>query len=185
MFKIPEGHTEEEIFAIVCDVVSRFTAKWKFRGHDEDDIQQQSYLIVSKSLEKYDPAKGCVENFICNDLSRKLINFKRDKYVRPNTKTDNKKRINEAINIGIMNTDTEIGLSYRDKNEFRLDFEFLVEKLRERLKKESIHSLNRWLDGAKMATYRKTALIEEIKNVIAAHEDLADFLDDEIFTRGR
>ena len=81
---IPENLTEEKVLETIKICARRLASKYKFGYFDADDIEQEAIIIVitSNCLEKYDTSRP-FENFISSHLRKRLYNFRRDRYIRP------------------------------------------------------------------------------------------------------
>lgn len=83
---VPENYdSEEEVLEIIERCAKRLANKFKFGYYDADDIVQEAVILVinTNCLEKYDTSRP-LENFISSHLRKRLYNFKRDNYMRPN-----------------------------------------------------------------------------------------------------
>lgn len=81
--KIPDGYTEEEVLEIILGVIEKQYKKYKFNIYDYDDMYQEAFIICEDALNRFDSSKGKLQNFLSNNLSRRLINFLRDNTRNP------------------------------------------------------------------------------------------------------
>lgn len=79
--KIPKNHTEKETLDIIVDVANKFKYKFRFGYHNEEDIAQVAIMFGIEGLENYDGLRP-LPNFICTHIRNRLINYKRDNYLR-------------------------------------------------------------------------------------------------------
>lgn len=80
---VPKNFTEEQVLKIIIDVSKSLARRRSFGYFEEEDIQQEAFLIIEKTraLEKYDGTRP-LENYLSRLLKNRLINFKRDNYVK-------------------------------------------------------------------------------------------------------
>lgn len=81
--KLPEGYTEEQILALLNQVLNKFVKKFKFGYYAEDDIRQEGLIIGIKCLNIYNPEYD-LKNFLYAHIYKRLINFVRDNHYRKN-----------------------------------------------------------------------------------------------------
>lgn len=74
--------TEEQVIAIIYKISSRLASKFTFPNVDEDDIQQEAFIIAMDAMDRYDEGRP-LENFLSIHIKNRLMNFKRDHYYRP------------------------------------------------------------------------------------------------------
>lgn len=81
--RIPKGYTQEQVLEIIDRVVNKLGPSFAFAHFDADDIKQEGRIIAIEVLEKdsYDPSRP-LENFLYSHIRNRLINLKRDKFVR-------------------------------------------------------------------------------------------------------
>lgn len=81
---VPPGYTEKEVLDIITKVAMTIAPKYKFGYMKEDDMVQQAIVIILSSgiLEKFKPGNK-LENFLAASLRNRLLNFKRDNYIKP------------------------------------------------------------------------------------------------------
>ena len=83
MMQVPNGYTEEQVLAIIDNVVNKLGPSFTFAHFDTDDIKQEGRIIALDILQKnvYDTSKP-LENFLYSHVRNRLINLKRDKFAR-------------------------------------------------------------------------------------------------------
>jgi hypothetical protein len=81
--KIPAGHTEESVLEAIYKVVNYLAPGFVFGHYGLDDVKQEGVVMALELLEKetYDPSRP-LENYLYIHLSRRYINFKRNKLTR-------------------------------------------------------------------------------------------------------
>ena len=81
--RIPKGYTEQEVLDIIKKVTNKLAPFFTFAHFDADDIRQEGTIIAIEVLEKdYYDCKRPLENFLYSHIRNRLINLKRDKFVR-------------------------------------------------------------------------------------------------------
>lgn len=78
---------EAEVGRIVVEVAHNLARSpdYRFGVHDRDDVEQQAVLLALRVLAqpgKYDPERP-LENFLYRHCRNRLINWKRDEFIRP------------------------------------------------------------------------------------------------------
>lgn len=68
----------DETLAIIQKVAKKMAKKYAFINYDEDDIQQEAFIMCAKALPKYNGTIP-LEHFLLVHLSNRLKNLKRDK----------------------------------------------------------------------------------------------------------
>lgn len=91
--------TETEVTQIILKIASRLKSKFTFPNVDEDDIEQEAFMIGMDALERYDGIRP-LENFLSIHIKNRLKNYKRDHYYRQNNEVQqNKKKLLDAGSI--------------------------------------------------------------------------------------
>jgi len=65
-------------------VAEKLAPQYAFGYYDEEDIEQECYIMAINAIEKYDSSIGSLENFLYTHLNYKLQNLWRKKYYRRN-----------------------------------------------------------------------------------------------------
>lgn len=73
--------TQEEVTNLILKVAKRLSNKFTFPNVDEDDIEQEAFIIGMDALERYDGVRP-LENFLSVHIKNRLKNYKRDHYYR-------------------------------------------------------------------------------------------------------
>lgn len=83
MMKVPQGMTEGEAVDVIDKVVNALARKFRFGYHAIEDMKQQGRLFAVEVLThgNYDESRP-LENFLFTHVRNRLINYKRDNYVR-------------------------------------------------------------------------------------------------------
>ena len=77
-----EGLTKEQVVQIINKALSGLCEKFRFGYFDKDEMFQEGWLFAMKALEKYDPKKAVLENFLRVHIRNRFINLKRNKFSR-------------------------------------------------------------------------------------------------------
>lgn len=80
-FKVPDGHTEQEILAAIEKSVRILAPSFVFGYYSVDDIEQQARLFGLQAVEGWDTSRPFA-NFAYTHIRNRLINFRRDKLRR-------------------------------------------------------------------------------------------------------
>lgn len=78
-----KNYSNDEVLAIIDDVVKTLAPNFAFGYYDADDIAQEGRMWALKAIDegKYDESRP-LRNFLCVFLKNRMINIKRDKYFR-------------------------------------------------------------------------------------------------------
>lgn len=79
--KVPPNMTEEEVIDVIVRVSKKVAWRYKFGYYEEDDIQQEAFIIGMTGMEYYDENYP-LENFLITHINNRLKNFKRNNYYR-------------------------------------------------------------------------------------------------------
>lgn len=81
--RIPQGMTENEVLAIMRELVEKIAKQYTFGYLTVEDLEQEGYLECMDALDRYD-GRGPLINFLSVNLKNRLFNFRRDEYYRYN-----------------------------------------------------------------------------------------------------
>ena len=73
--------TEEEVLNIIDVIVERLSHRFTFAYYEREDIKQEARILAIEGLDKYKPDLP-LENFLWVHIRNRLVNFKRDNYIR-------------------------------------------------------------------------------------------------------
>jgi DNA-directed RNA polymerase specialized sigma24 family protein len=153
--------THQQVLNVILKVSSKIARKFPIPGYEPDDIQQECFLLAIDALERYNEELP-LENFLSVHLRLRIINFRRDKYLR-------KKDLHDAANIDfikneILSGDHSIG-------------EFECAEIWDKIDRELPPCLRedylRLLDGVSIPTKRKNKLLAALDEIC---RELVDFL---------
>lgn len=82
--KIPQGKTKEEVLEVIQYLCSKFKHKYVIDIYEQDDMEQEAFLICLEALERYDGVRP-LENFLAFNLKNRLLNLVRK--IKTNTLT--------------------------------------------------------------------------------------------------
>lgn len=126
---------------IIMSVAKRIAARFTFPNYDVEDITQEAYIMGMDAIQRWDGVRP-LENFLSVHIRRRLMNLKRDKYFRPNSKVqEEKKRLMDASPVeDIKNL---LRASAESENiEFRELLEYIDKHLPVGLRKDYIKLIN-------------------------------------------
>jgi DNA-directed RNA polymerase specialized sigma24 family protein len=157
--KLLKNYTQEEVLNLISKISLRIAKKFPIPGYEPEDIQQECYLMALDAVERYDEQLP-LENFLSIHLRNRVINFRRDKYLRKQSLLD--AECIDYVEDEILDyTDAEIEVESRELWD-RIDTE-LPASLRE--------DYLRLLDGASIPSKRKKKLIEALAEICQESED--------------
>lgn len=81
--KLPPNMSEDQVVEIIYRVVNTLAKKFRFGFSTTEDIRQEGARFAIEALNggKYDPTRP-LENFLYTHVRNRLINYKRDHYIR-------------------------------------------------------------------------------------------------------
>lgn len=152
-------HTEK-----IREIAKAAAKKYVFPNYDEDDIEQEAFIIGLEAMSRYDPDRP-LENFLRVHIKNRLLNLRRDKYYRPDSgKAEdvqkNKKKLLDATPFD----EFEYAFSVLDSD--NLEHKELLEMIDEKLESVFRADYLRFLDGQKLTKVRKTKLFEKLKEIM-------------------
>lgn len=119
--------TEDQVVSTIYRISSRLASKYTFPNYEEDDIQQEAFIIGMEALDRYDGIRP-LENFLSVHIKNRLKNFKRDHYYRHDEGKaeeiqQGKKKLLDAGNIDdmhsfIISRETESSIEQRELLEY-------------------------------------------------------------------
>jgi hypothetical protein len=192
---IPKGYTEAQVLEILDGIVDYLAPSFTFGYYDIEDIKQEGRIYGIEALGRYDKNRGSkLKNFLYTHIQNRFINLKRDKLARPNPcnkclyYTDNNqcmyddkmdcpkyydwlKRNSRKRNlIEPINNDADIIVKYETLLDKCCRKE-LLEIIDNNISVNKRRDFLKLLEGCSIPPFRKTKLLEEIKQIIAEHYD--------------
>ncbi len=73
----------DEAQPIIERLAKSRSANGKFAYYESKDVYQEVWCMCLEALDRYDPRKAPLENFLVSHVTNRLKNLKRDKYFRP------------------------------------------------------------------------------------------------------
>lgn len=73
--------TPEDLVAIMPEVMAGYE-RFAFTYQGAEDIRQRAWVLAIEALDRYEPEKGPLLNFLRVNVRNRLLNDKRNKYVR-------------------------------------------------------------------------------------------------------
>lgn len=165
--------TQEQI-DIIERVANYLAPRMTFGYHTVEDIKQECSILGMEALGKYDDTKGAsLHTFIHLYVKRRMLNLKRDTYLRPIPKnaSKSKKEIMSKNNelkkslVRAAGSPANDRLSYQVEMEGEDEGEALVSLIKENLPIELLSDFNAFIDGAKLPKHRRKILLEHIKQI--------------------
>lgn len=148
-----KGMTEEQVLNLILKISSRVANKFRIPGYEPDDIQQECFLMALDALERYDEEQP-LENFLSIHLRNRVINFRRDFYLR-------KRAVLDCDNIDFLKED----ISEQSSSIEELESQELYDKIDAELPSELREDYLRLLDGVSIPTKRKRKLLEALAEI--------------------
>lgn len=156
---VPEGYSYDEVVLIICGVIEKQYKKYKFNIYDYDDMYQESYLICHAALERYNPSKGKLENFLSFNLCNRLKILLRDKTRSPL----------KMLDIDTISTEDREKLTIEDEQQCEL-LEWLDHNLPGKYRQDFL----RVMSGQKISKPRKDKLKYKIATLLDINVSDAD-----------
>lgn len=101
---------DDDFYNVVNKIAKRLSHKFSFGIYSPDDIVQECFLLAREALARYDGRKP-LENFLSVHLHNRLVNFKRDKFERPDAVDKqiqaDKKNIMQPVDISLIDIENE------------------------------------------------------------------------------
>ena len=82
--RIPHNMTEDEVIKTIRAVAKKLSAKYKYGFHEQEDMEQEAFLIAIRAMEKYDEAQP-LENYLTVCLRHTFLNERRKHVERAET----------------------------------------------------------------------------------------------------
>lgn len=180
--RLPNFLTEEEFLAAFDSVIVKLVKKFTFNIYDVDDIRQEAFLIASEGVFNFNPAYNVpLESFLYTHLYNRLINFKRDNYLRRENNCQEcrniskvcarceqrerlnmtKKSILEPANIESLAHPTFI-----NEYEKKVDQETIISEILRRLTPLQVQDFYKIRDGVRINNNKKKRIIEIIQEIM-------------------
>jgi len=152
-------HTEK-----IREIAKATAKKFVFPNYDEDDIEQEAFIIGLEAMSRYDPERP-LENFLRVHIKNRLSNLRRDKYYRPDTgKAETiqkgKKKLLDAAPFD------ELAHAFSIFDRDSLECKELLSYIDERLDSSLRADYLRFLDNQRLTKARKTKLFLELKTIM-------------------
>jgi DNA-directed RNA polymerase specialized sigma24 family protein len=142
--------------------------QYLYPGITQDDVEQECNRIGLESLPEFDPSRANIKTFLFLKMKTKLLNWKRDNYYRPGTKTDYKKKINSAEQL-----DLDIWEDLPD-NDHSKDMFLLEESIPSELR-DDWHRLK---EGIPISVKQKSKILKVVRQII--YEEIHEGTDKQI-----
>lgn len=156
---IPEGMTEEEVLKTIDLVIGRIAPRYTFYGFQLEDIQQESFIICLKALERYEVGRP-LENFLSFNLANRLKNLIRDNHYSKDDSEDKKK-----IMMPGQLSNEESSHYYSNSVADKMNIRDLVSAIDERLPSMYREDYVKLINGITIPKKQKDDLIQKIKDI--------------------
>lgn len=148
----------------IREIAKATAKKFVFPNYDEDDIEQEAFIIGLEAMSRYDPERP-LENFLRVHIKNRLSNLRRDKYYRPDTGKaetiqQGKKKLLDAAPFN----ELEYAFSVFDRDS--LECKELMEYIDARLDASLRADYLRFLDGQRLTKVRKGKLFLELRSIM-------------------
>jgi DNA-directed RNA polymerase specialized sigma24 family protein len=156
---IPEGMTEEEVLKTIDLVIDRIAPRYTFYGFQLEDIQQESFIICLKALEKYEVGRP-LENFLSFSLANRLKNLIRDNHY---SKDDNEEK-KKIIMPGQLSNE-ESSHYYNNCVADKMNIRDLISAIDKRLPSMYREDYIKLINGVTIPKKQRDELIKKIKDI--------------------
>lgn len=148
----------------IIEIAKATAKKYTFPNYDEDDIEQEAFIIGLEAMSRYDPDRP-LENFLRVHIRNRLSNLRRDRYYRPDTgKAESIQRSKKKLLDASPLDDFSYAFSVLDKD--NLENRELLEYIDVHLNPSYRADYMRFLDGQKLTKARRTKLFEQLKEIM-------------------
>lgn len=180
--RLPNFLTEEEFLAAFDSVVNKLVKKFTFNIYDVDDIRQEAFMIAAEGVFNFNPAYNVpLESFLYIHLYKRLINFKRNNYVRKEnncqecrnigkicTRCEQREKLNMAKKsiLEPANLDSLAHPTFLNEYEKKIDQETIIAEILERLTPSQVQDFYKIRDGVRINNNKKKRIIEIIEEIM-------------------
>lgn len=179
--RLPDFLSEEEFITAFDNVIKKIAKKFTFTIYDADDIRQEAYIIAAEGVFSFNPVYNVpLESFLYTHLYNRLINFKRNNYIRKENNCQkcidigkvcsrclHREKLNmtkKAI-LEPCGMDSVAHPTFLNEYEQKIDREHLVAEVISRLNPEQIQDFYKIRDGVRINNNKKRRVVEIIKEV--------------------
>lgn len=165
-FKIPKGMTEEEVLAVIKDVVKTcINSSMTFGYYDLEELRAEATLECILALERYD-GKRPLENFLKVNCKNRYRNLRRNKFHRVGDSDDHpKKLLVMPIDLDSVDHEGESNMSEMP-NISGIDHEEIWQKIDSELDIDLRHDYLRLKNGEEISRAKRIRIIEAIKDIL-------------------
>lgn len=163
--KIPKNMTEDQVVAIIYKISSRLASKFTFPNVDEDDIQQEAFIIAMDAMDRYDEGRP-LENFLSVHIKNRLMNFKRDNYYRPDEGKAEQIQQGKKKLLDAQSVDNIRNLLLATEMSDNLEHRELLEYIDLRLPANMRSDYLRFRNEQSLTKTKKAKLLEELRTIV-------------------
>lgn len=180
--KLPDFVTEDEFLKAFNSVITKLVKKFIFTIYDADDIRQEAFIIASEGVFNFNPSYNVpLESFLYTHLYNRLINFKRDNYLRKENNCQECRIINkicircqqrERLNLikkSILepaNIDSLTHPTFLNEYEKKIDQETIIAEIIKRLTPNQIQDFYKIRDGVRINSKKKKYILEVVHQIM-------------------
>lgn len=170
--------TQEQL-NIIQTVIKSHSHKYRIPGYEQEDIEQEAFLIALEAMKSWNENIGPLENFLSVFISNRLISFVRSQLKLNFQCKDSQKALLSAVDISLLTPEEKESLI--DKNDVieRVEQEEIVRKIDEYLPVSLRKDFLRMRAGVKIGRGRAkkiydfvTVLLKELKGEHFQSDDL-------------
>jgi hypothetical protein len=160
-------------------IATQLASYYRFPGFDQEDIKQEATLIGISVFDKFDSAKGKLDDFLFRAIKNGLLNLKVKHYHNPKTKSeygDSKKAI---IGFSSIQEDTEYSHPFDD-----VEIHEVVELVDRYLHPHFKKDYAKIKEGIYIGTVRRNKILLEVERIYKLiMEDRVDDLEKQFQNR--
>lgn len=159
----PDAATVEEVHQVIMLVCEKVAPKYKFGYYTDEDMVAEAYIIACSALDKYN-GEHPLENFLSVHVRNRILSFRRDKYVRPNSIrqdiVESKKALMEGgVGVKLFDKSYHHGVAPAELDEIKT-------QVRNAIPLDLQSDYLKMVAGEKISSIRKKKILEYIWDVL-------------------
>jgi hypothetical protein len=141
--RVPDGYTEQEVVAVVDEILGALANTFRFGFYEVDDLKQEGWIYALEALDNYDTSFGYSLNyFLYGHIRKRFINFKRNKFSRNDSPC-----LSCPFYDPLLRVSTNACGQFADKEECEKYFAYAKRNERKRVLNESTNSVEGTVEG--------------------------------------
>lgn len=180
--RLPDFITEDEFLIAFENVIKKIARKFTFNVYDVDDIHQEAFIIAAEGVFNFNPVYNVpLESFLYTHLYNRLINFKRNNYLRKENNCKECREINrlcvrceqrEKLNytkkciLEPANLDSLSHPTFINDYDKKIDNAIILEEIIKRLPSNMVEDFYKIRDGVRINNKKKKRIIEIIEEIM-------------------